>query len=157
MILQEILGPWKLLSMEAASNEGDVFYPFGENPSGMILYDASGYMSYTAMRSGRPKFASGDLAGGTPEEIKAAFEGFDAYYGTYELNPEERVITHYIEASKFPNWEGSEQVRFFQVSQSRLLIGTPPIQFRGTEWVIHVTFGRPKGYVAFNSGGQSAA
>jgi hypothetical protein len=28
------------------------------------------------MRSGRPKFASGDLRGGTPEEIKQAFERF---------------------------------------------------------------------------------
>ena len=69
---QDILGPWKLISMEATNPEGDVFHPFGETPSGMIMNDSSGYMSYTAMRSDRPRFASGDLSGGTPEEIKAA-------------------------------------------------------------------------------------
>ena len=44
----EIIGPWKLLLMEATDPEGEVFYPFGENPSGMIMYDSSGYMSYTS-------------------------------------------------------------------------------------------------------------
>lgn len=143
---QDILGPRKLISMEATNPEGEVFYPFGETPSGMIMYDSSGYMSYTAMRSGRPKFVSGDMDGGTPEEIKAAFEGFGAYCGTYELNLEEGVITHQVETSRFPNWEGSEQVRFFQVSETQLIIDTPPIKFRGTEWVIHVIFARPEGF-----------
>jgi hypothetical protein len=142
---RDILGPWKLTSMESTNSGGEAFYPFGENPSGMILYDASGYMSYTAMRSGRPKFASGDARGGTPEEMKAAFEGFDAYCGTYEINVEEGVVTHHVETSRFPNWEGSDQVRFFQISGNRLAIDTAPIQSQGSEWVIHVVFERPAG------------
>ena len=117
---QDILGPWKLVSMKATNPENDVYYPFGERPSGMIMYDASGYMSYTAMRAHRPKFASGDLAGGTPEEVKAAFEGFDAYCGTYELNLEDRIITHRVETSRFPNWEGSKQVRYFQIAEKSI-------------------------------------
>jgi hypothetical protein len=44
---QDILGPRKLISMEATILEGEVFYPFGETPSGMIMYDSSGYMSYS--------------------------------------------------------------------------------------------------------------
>ena len=143
---QDVFGPWKLVSMEAANQEGELLYPFGESPSGMILYDPSGFMSYTAMRAERPKFASGDLAGGTPEEIMAAFTGFDAYCGTYELDLEEGAITHHVETSKFPNWEGSEQVRYFQVSGTRLIIETPPIQIRDSEWVIQVVFARPEGF-----------
>jgi hypothetical protein len=108
----------------------------------MIMYDASGYMSYTAMRQGRPKFAPGDLGGGTPGEIKAAFEGFDAYFGTYELNFEEGVITHHVEASRFPNWEGTDQVRYFQVAEERLSIKSSPIVFRDSEWVIRLVFAR---------------
>lgn len=89
-------------------------------------------MSNTAMRAGRPKFASGDLAGATAEEIKAAFEGFDASCGTYELNLEEGILTHQVESSQFPNWEGSKQVRFFQLLDWRLIVDTPPIQVGGT-------------------------
>lgn len=154
MNLQDILGPWKLISLEATNAEGEVFYPFGETPSGMIMYDSSGYISYTAMRSDRPKFASGDLAGGTPEEITVAFEGFDAYCGTYELNLEEGIITHQIETSRFPNWEGSEQVRYYKVSENRLMIDTPTIQFHGTEWVIQVVFARPEGFSTSDPIGQ---
>lgn len=140
---RDILGPWKLVSMKATNPQGDVFHPFGENPAGMIMYDASGYMSYTAMRTGRPKFESGDAAGGTPEEVNAAFEGFDAYCGTYELNLEERTVTHHVKASKLPNWEDSEQIRYFRIEEDKLLIDTPPIASRGSEWVIHVVFARP--------------
>ena len=149
---QAIFGPWLLMKMEMRNKEGGIFYPFGESPSGMILYDASGYMSYTAMRSGRSKFASGDLAGGTPEEKKAAFEGFDAYCGTYDLDLEERVIIHHVKTSKFPNWEGSEQLRYFRITENQLLIDTPPIQFQDKDWVFQVTFVRPEGFSISESG-----
>lgn len=59
-----------------------------------------------------------------------AFIGFDAYCGTYQLVLEEGAITHHVETSRFPNWEGSEQVRYLQVSENRLIIETPPIQIR---------------------------
>jgi hypothetical protein len=150
---QDVFGPWKLISIEATNQEGEVFRPFGDTPSGMIMYDPSGYMSYTAMRAGRPKFASGDIGGGTPEETKAAFEGFDAYCGTYELNLGEGIITHHVEASKSPDWEGSEQVRFFRIEADRLTIETVPIQFRGSEWVIRVLFARPEGFSTSSSAG----
>jgi hypothetical protein len=152
---EDILGPWKLTSMTATSRQGDVNYPLGESPCGMILYDASRYMSFTAMRPGRPRFASGDLASGTPEEIAAAFDGFEAYCGTYEVNLEKGVVTHHVETHRFPNWEGSDQVRFFQLSERRLAIDTAPILFDGTEWVIHVVFERPEGYSTVNCVGPA--
>lgn len=69
------------------------------------------------------------------------------------MNLEDRVVTHHVGASKLPNWEGSEQVRLFQVSGDQLKIETRPMQFRGTEWVIHVLFQRPVGFAAASSGG----
>ncbi|GEM_PF-6774270 len=46
-------------------------------------------MAVQIMRSDRPAFASGERLEGTQEEIKAAFEGYFAYYGTYEVNEAE--------------------------------------------------------------------
>ena len=80
-----IVGRWKLISIQAENPEGNVRYPFGEDPFGMLLYDADGYMSLLIMRRNRSKFASDDMLGGTPEEIKEAFEKFEAYCGTYEI------------------------------------------------------------------------
>ena len=84
---------WKLISAKAQNSDEDVILLYGEDPSGMLMYDVRGYMSAVLMRSDRSKFLSGDPLGGTSEEIKEAFEGFDACCGTYEVNAEDRTVS----------------------------------------------------------------
>jgi hypothetical protein len=62
------------------------------------------------------------------------------------LDPEAGIVNYRVETSRFPNWERSEQVRYFRVSGNQLLIDSAPIQFRGSEWVIQVVFVRPDGF-----------
>ncbi len=121
------VGTWKLISFEVRSSRGNVMYPLGKDPYGMLMFDSIGNMSALAMRRDRPKFASNDSMKGTPEEIKAAFEGLIAYCGTYEVNEEKRINTHHIEGSWFPNLVGTDQVRFFEYSNDQLRLYTPPI------------------------------
>jgi len=97
------------------------------------MYDASGHMSVQIMRPDRPAFASGDHLKGTPEEIKSAFKGFVAYYGTYEINEEEGTVTHHLEGSLFPNWVGTELKRFFEFSGNQLTLSTPPMPMGGQQ------------------------
>jgi len=78
---EQFVGTWKLVSCEARSSNGEVSYSYGRNPFGMLMYDSGGNMSVLLMRRDRPKFASDDRWRGTPEEIKAAFEGLIAYCG----------------------------------------------------------------------------
>ncbi len=137
-----VVGRWKLISINAENPDGDVRYPYGEDPFGMLMYDADGYMSLLIMRRNRSKFASGDMLGGTPEEIKEAFEKFEAYCGTYEVDEEKSIITHHIEGARFPNWEGTDQQRFFELSDDRLVINSVPIPARGTEWVVSLIWDR---------------
>ena len=138
-----VVGRWKLISINAENPDGDVRYPYGEDPFGMLMYDADGYMSVLIMRRGRSKFASGDILGGTPEEIKEAFEKFEAYCGTYEVDEEQSIITHHIEGARFPNFERMEQVRFFEFFANRLIIKSKPIPSLGTEWVVNLMWERP--------------
>lgn len=79
----------------------------------------------------RPAFAINDQMKGTPEEIKAAFEGFIAYFGTYEINEEKGTVIHHVRGSSFPNWVGSDQIRFYEFSGDRLTLRTPPMQAGG--------------------------
>jgi hypothetical protein len=60
----------------------------------------------------------------------------------------QRMVTHHVEASRFPNWEGSDQVRFFRIEGDQLLIDTPPTAYANSEWVIRVVFARPTGFLA---------
>lgn len=143
MASTSIVGRWKLISLSAENPAGDVRYPYGESPFGMLMYDADGYMSLLIMRRNRSKFASGDMLGGTPEEIKEAFEGFDAYCGTYEVDEKNSMVTHHIEGARFPNFEMMEQVRYFEFFANRLIIKTKPIPSLGTEWVVTHIWERP--------------
>jgi hypothetical protein len=101
----------------------------------MLTYDAQGHVSVVMMRCGRSKFASGDDTDATHEEIKEAFEGFEAYYGTYEVDIEQGTVTHHIEGCRFPNWEGTDQMRFFELSGDQLHLRTTPYMGYGKEWV----------------------
>ena len=57
----------------------------------MLVYSQNGTMAAVLMRRGRAKFASGDVYGATAAEVKEAFEGFDAYCGTYTIDDQEDV------------------------------------------------------------------
>jgi hypothetical protein len=122
-----IVGTWKLLSFESQSGAGRISHPFGEDASGQLMYDVHGRMSVGLMRADRPTFVSGDPARGTPQEIKAAFEGFSAYCGPYSIDETRGTVTHHVEANSFPNWVGTDQQRLFTLSGRRLRLQAPPM------------------------------
>lgn len=68
---------------------------------------------------------------GTTEEIKANYEGFVSYYGSYEYEGENGVVIHHVEGSLFPNWEGQKLKRFVELSKNRLKLSTPPTVWGG--------------------------
>ena len=54
------------------------------------------------MASGRPTFKAGDRLGGSDSEVRAAFEGYHAYFGRYSVDHERGVVQHHIEV--IPLW-----------------------------------------------------
>ena len=136
------VGTWKLISAIAQRPDEDSIHPFGENPYGRLMYDNNGNMSVFIMRTGRSKFASDDRMGGSAEEIKEAFEGTSIYCGTYEINEKKGTVTHYVDGDVFPNWEGTEQLRYFKLSGNQLTLNTPPIMAWGKEWIVSLIWER---------------
>ena len=114
-----LLGTWKLVSCVGYWSDGRVTYPYGENPEGLLVYDSGGHFSGQIQGQGRPLFESGNLLKGAPEEIKAAFEGYVAYYGTYEVNEEAASLTHHVQGSLFPNWVGNTQTRLYEFKDEK--------------------------------------
>jgi len=139
---KELAGTWKLVSCEARSSKGEATYVYGKDPAGMLMYDSRGNMSVLVMRRNRPKFVSGELMKGTPKEIKAAFEGSLAYCGTYEINEEKETVTHHVEGSTFPNWVGTDLVRFFEYSRYLLMLSTPRMPVGDDYWVVQLVWKR---------------
>ena len=130
-----IVGAWKLITFEFRKADGNVIYPFGEQARGSIIYTESGRYSAQLMRIDRPRFGSGDQMKGTVEEIESNYKGCISYFGTYEINLQDSLIIHHVEGSLFPNMEGRDQERFFELSENRLQLRTPAIKLDGEKAV----------------------
>ena len=81
-------------------------------------------------RIDRPIFASDDSGAGTDAEVRAAFEGHTSYFGTYTIDPSARTVTHHVRGASYPNWMGHDQIRYYRIDGSRLVLSSPPILFR---------------------------
>src|SRR4030095_14710932 len=126
-----LLGTWRLVSYEARDLEGRVQYPLGENMSGCLVYDDGGNMSAHVMRNELPLFAANDPARGTDVELRAAFEGYGSYFGTYTVDQARQTVTHHVRGAWYPNWIGHDQVRHFKFDGNRLLLSTPLLMWDG--------------------------
>lgn len=131
----QFIGTWGLVTSEFRRSDGTIIYPYGQDALGVLTYDAAGNVTAQVIRADRPTFVSGDLYSGTPEEIRAAFEGSIAYFGRYDVNEAAGTVTHHVTGCTFPNWIGSDQTRFFALSGHRLTLSTPPILAGGSTMV----------------------
>jgi lipocalin-like protein len=119
------IGTWRLVSYESRDEAGGVQHPMGREVVGQLMYDAEGNMSALVARANVPPFASGDSCIGTDAEVRAAFDGFVAYFGTYSFNLSAGTVIHHVRGASFPNWTGTEQVRYFTAEGQRLVLSTP--------------------------------
>jgi hypothetical protein len=93
------------------------------------------------MNPERKSFVSDDPKAGTPDEIVQAYDKFDAYCGTYTVDEEKGTVTHHVEGAKFPNWVGTEQVRYFELQGDRLQIKAT-LEIEGENWYITAILNR---------------
>ena len=119
---------WRLRDCYGKWTDGRITYPYGEHAEGQLMYNDHGSFSGQIAGSGRPVFESGNLLKGTPEEIKKAFEGYIAYYGTYEVDENNSQLTHHVEIGLFPNWVGNNQTRTYEFEGKNLRLNTQPIK-----------------------------
>ena len=117
---QQLVGTWKYVSVNIVRPDGSRVPLFGQQPSGLAVFDDSGhYLLFTA-RSGQPRFASNSRMTGTADENKAVVQGSIAHFGLYAVDEREKTITFRIETSSFPNWNGVEQKRPFTLTGEEL-------------------------------------
>ncbi len=127
-----LIGAWRLLSAEFHSSDGKVIYPWGKNATGILVYSDTGYVSAQIMNPDRLEFASCDNLKGTPAETKVAFDGYQAYFGTFELTEGEKTVIHHITGNLFPNAIGIDLKRYYEISgDNRLILSTPPMTLNG--------------------------
>lgn len=122
-ITSKLVGTWRIVRFTDTDPGGKVTYPFGEKPRGYIVYDATGHLSVQVMRMpARLPFAAGDDDKGTDAEVRAAYDGYAAYFGTYRVDEVNNIITHVVEGSLKPSYTGTDQPRPFKLDGDVLII-----------------------------------
>jgi hypothetical protein len=126
---EQLVGTWTLVSWDQRHAEGIAVQQFGANPNGIAFFDTGGHYIITVMRSDRARYAIdnfGQIAQATAEENKATAQGTITYFGTYSVNEADRTIAIHVEASSFPNWNGTDQKRLFEIAGDELKLTVRP-------------------------------
>ena len=122
---EELLGAWKLVSFEERPVDGSASeYPMTEEPMGLLLYTADGYVSAQLMRPGRKPLESDEWFRGSDEEFREEASGYVAYSGEFHVDEATRSLTHSMFVSLFPNWLGQTQPRAVRVEGDDLYLGS---------------------------------
>jgi hypothetical protein len=111
---QELVGTWRLISQIARRADGTNYYPCGERPSGLLMYDAYGNMSVQLMGT---EFTNSEFS-----DFKTTIEGFLSYYGTYHVNRRNRSVTHHILGGSHLVLIGTDQVWQYQFNADELTL-----------------------------------
>lgn len=130
---KDLVGTWALVSVDNILADGHRIQPYGPNPDGMLTLDAGGRYSVLIFRPGRARFASNDKSRGTPEENQATVQGTNSHFGRYTVDAGKGVLTFKIDHASFPNWEGTEQRRSFEIKDGVLRYTVNTTTTGGTE------------------------
>lgn len=124
---ERIVGTWELLRFEHRKPDGSIHYPQGKGAVGRLVYEASGRMIGQIMGDAKLAFSHETPARCKPDERRAAYDNFIAYFGTWRLDQARGCLVHRVEGAYFPPWVGGEQIRLYGFNaDGSLTLRIPP-------------------------------
>jgi len=122
-----IVGTWKLVSVDSVRPNGQTLnFWMGLHPTGLIIYQPNGYMAVQIMHDPRAMFAkTPPTSTPTYDELKNAFFGYYAYWGTYTINEADSSVVHSVQGSLLPGEVGLNYKRFLSIDGTKLIVTTP--------------------------------
>jgi hypothetical protein len=128
-----VLGARDLISWEETNAAtGEITYPCGKNVVGQIIYDASGRMSGQIVNRDRSK--TGSPVGGhlawvrrlSATEAMEVLGGCISYFGRYDIDEADRVVTHHVMGDIRPSGVGDNRSRSAEfLADGRVLLAYP--------------------------------
>jgi hypothetical protein len=119
-LTEELTGTWTLVSVDNIYPDGSKVHPYGDNPQGLLIFDAQGNYAIQIYKALRTQVASGDKNKSTPEENAAMVQGSNAHFGRYLVDEKSKTIVFNIAHASFPNWEGTVQKRSYTYTGSQI-------------------------------------
>ena len=134
-----IVGTWQLTSYsQVFLDTKEVTLPFGENPTGYIQYSPAGHVVVYLSEGAVPRTATAVYSDAERAAVHKGIVG--AYAATYRI--EGNKVIHHVLTAWRPEWIGTDQVRYFELSGDNLVIKTAPAKFSrtGQDFVGTLTF-----------------
>ena len=104
------IGTWELVSFEFRNRETNEM--IGRPMEGRISYDPDRNMAAQLM----------PLIDADPEERRN--ERYMAYYGTVDIDPKTKSVTHHVSGSNLYRWIGTDLVRYYDTDEQGQLVLT---------------------------------
>ena len=122
--MKQLVGNWTLLSYITENPDGSRGKPYGD-AIGRLSYDEHGHMAGQVMRPGRSDVAPGEWGA---QQVRSAYAGYIAYFGTYEVNEAEDTVVHHVHGALNPGWVGGDQVRRMRFDGDLLVLSTEVVK-----------------------------
>jgi len=127
---KKFIGVWKLMSGVSKDQvTGEVRYPWGKNPVGRLSYEESGRMFAQLMNPGRRSVggmsnrgAAAAIADASADDMREMLTGFNAYFGTFDVDAPSRTVIHHLQSALIPSWVGTDQRRKYEFPRPDQLV-----------------------------------
>jgi hypothetical protein len=122
--IDKFIGTWRLVKCTETKSKEDVFYPWGADAVGYIIYTAEGVMAVQIMRQQRKLFSGNDIRQAAAQDGQELIKDYNAYFGRFEVNEINQTVIHHIEGHLFPNLIGKDNIRNYRFYDNRLSLTT---------------------------------
>jgi hypothetical protein len=120
---EKLIGAWHLVSMEEPGVDGKLIRI--TDRQGMLLYTRDGHVSVQLMFPKSESAVSNDY-------VK---DGYEASFGSYDVNEEAHTVTHHVQGSVTPELVGKDLPRAYHFSGQQLIIqSTRPDEHWSVTW-----------------------
>jgi hypothetical protein len=120
---EKLIGAWRLVSMEEPGADGKLTRI--THRKGTLIYTRDGHMSVQIMFSQSESALSNDYVR----------NGYEASFGSYEVNEQTQTVTHHVEGSITGGLVGRDLPRAYRLSGGRLIIrSTRPDEHWSVTW-----------------------
>jgi Lipocalin-like domain len=118
----QLVGSWALVSTRTTRPDGTIYGPYGSHETGTLIFEQNGRFALILVNPDIPKYVSNNREMPTPDEALAAAKGSFAFFGSYSVNETDRTFVFHIEASSYPNFNGTDQKRIVKaINQDQLV------------------------------------
>lgn len=132
-----IVGCWQMVEAYDIGDPGKPgkSYPWGQPPLGYWVYDPAGNFSVQISINPPLPLVTVDTSGDQSwwdvgqtlvSSMTASFDNYYAYFGTYTVDYEKKIVTHNVKTDVLRAYTGTAQDRPFElIGDDELVIGNP--------------------------------